>query len=110
MLILCIIPFSGSSALSAATSQIVITATAGRGIVLKFDNGIGETSTNLSDLGFKVGEASVQVISGGENSVGGGNKGVEISEYPSFKRWLWLLPRRLRLLPRKWMLGPGSMV
>ena len=84
-LILCIIAFSSSSALCIATSWIVITSTAGRWIALKFDNSVGETPTNLSDLGFKIGEAGVEVIGGGENGVGGGNKGLEVSEYAGFK-------------------------
>ena len=116
-MILCIFPCSGSSTLGGTTGRIVVTSTAGRRVVLKFDNSVRETPANLSDLSFKICEAGVAVIRGGENGIGGGNECVEISKYAGFKIGLWLLPRRFgrlprkwRLLPRKWTLSPGSVV
>ena len=72
---------------------------------MKLYNGLGDAITNLSDMGFKIGESCVEIVCGGEDGIGGGDKRVEVSEYTSLKVWLSLLPRRMRLLPRKWWLG-----
>ena len=91
---------------------------------MKLYNGLGDAITNLSDMGFKIGESCVEIVCGGEDGIGGGDKRVEVSEDASFKvcscllpRKIWLLPRRWKLLPRKWRLLPrkwtmrsGSMV
>ena len=84
---------------------------------MKLDDGVRETPPNLSNMGFKVCEAGVEVICGGEDGIGGGDKRVEISEDTGFKVCSWFLPRRMRLLPRKrrllprkWTMRSGSMV
>ena len=108
-MILCIFPCSGSSTLGGTTGRIVVTSTAGRRVVLKFDNSVRETPANFSDVSFKICEAGVEVIGVGENDIGGGNKCVEIIEDAGFKIGLWLLPRRFGRLPRKWRLLPRKL-
>ena len=87
------------------TSGVMVTLTTGRGIIVKLNDGVRETGADLKNMSFKGGEACVEIVGGGEDGIGGSDKRVKVSEDTSLKVWLRLLPRRMRLLPRKWWLG-----